>query len=580
MPILARGKAYKAFKGGETIKSVMCGNKYISGDDIAMTMIHYKAAPEGTDFKAYVNNVEHKLNSAKDGRIKVKLGYNIRIVFMGKAGYKEPSAIVIDNENRIGGVIKYITVNDHRIPKAVEFSYTVHGSGEFSVEQSQVAPRISVGLNKDSGVKSVKFHYYKSPYEYEYNGEGAYSTNVIDKTIQNSFYVYEGAIIPNQQFSVDIEYGNKLDSISINNFSKIINGNTIITARTVAVKRITINCPEKPIGVDRYFLYRIDTEYGNNRGEIITIFDSDAYYGNYPVGISSKQNEYDIFECDSIQLDVVRKVGYKHATIGYQWENNEDTLTGDSIVKTNLQNNINLVINSGDAGVTVNVINEPLGTGEYVLISVSSEFKNHVSAKNPNVVYVGDVISIPLDTRHRKGTRTYRKPGVEIRSGTSTPVETTFTSDIRYVVTGTANIIIGLTSGVERVSIYRESSSTFDGRETIIFDSADHVPIHGYGPEESYFTGNGYVECESKRYAGDLIKANYISKSADIYDLKFSISTRNTISDRIISDIIKGNVTLLDNGKTATIVITDYNILYVSDDHAPMPIISLSRIIV
>lgn len=570
MSIKVRNNEIKVIKGTVPIRSIMLGETCIYGKSLSPYKLSYPATPVGAGVTISVNNNIVLTNPATEGFIGVAEDDLVEVRVFGLSNYMNPTSSLITTDGLISGDDFVVYVNDTvAINRATQYSFIVNSNSVLSIDAPEKAPKVSIQVSKDEGVDNFSFTYQNSPYEFAFESDAKFMPQKISKTFaSNSVEMYYGSCINLSDIQYVCNEGYKSDSIImdyngtiINNNQCIVDNQCAVTIRTIKGKRVTITCPALTSGVQSYRLTMIKSDFSRVYNPSSIFFEGTPFETTISTRTLNNISYY-FYEGDVIELDATRNEGYKYPTLG-KYEVSQLTSTN---VHVTLTGNTRLVVKSGEEGRVINLVNNPLITGEYVLMDVKSEYGPPTNkARNPKI-YVGDTISIPLDPQYRIGTINNRKPGVGISDGENTICSVTFTSNLKYKVQS-SKVCIVLEQGADRYysSSYEPqlilsvtgtgTTSTKQYGETGILSTI--CPEQNYGPE-CFFLSTLKIAFSTKRYLGDLITSKYNKHEYYNPPTPFSYScVDNNGTTR--SGVVQGSYTVSNDMSYLTVNITEYN---------------------
>lgn len=576
MSIQRSGKDLLLMNGKELISRAMVGKHCVYGEMLKIYKLEYPSVAEGAGFYIDVNHKRVVENPVTSGQIDVFAGDNIVIRTYGKIGFQNPNASVTNGTDSVIGEIYYVNCQDLSVARATTFKYSVSENGKLSLNSPSTAPKVDVNFDLDDGIQNVSFQYIKSPYDY--SGNGSISPS---KVTSNSFtggkaQLYVGSIITQDDVRTSVNEGYKLASSS-KSFTGVLTEGSVctITVRSTAGVKSQIVCPAVPDGVEKYEIFVIQSDYSRNVSADIAAY---TVHFDQTVTASTTISQRQIngrtcyfYVGDLIKIRAVRKSGYKIPTLGKQGD--ISTLVTEKTVS--IEQLTELVVISGQKGISVLLINNPLPSGEYVYIDVSSEYYETEPKQTHPLIYVGDTISIPLDPSYRIGTLQNRKPGVGIIADDNEIATVVFDSRLSIVVPNAQTLTIKLVQGALRVPSKEFNASLsklleFDkkgsktsqpwGATGILKDGIE--PIDGFGAE-GYFLSKICLKYSCKRYLGDIITSKFVKYVQEDIPTPFSYSHKVTLGQTY--DALIGNFSISDDGTSLTMNISKYNDNVVAD---------------
>lgn len=565
MSIKVKDKDIKVVRGKKPIRSIVFNGKCIYGENLTMYTINYPATPIGTGFKVKVNGVETVSCPTEAGVIGVFDGDDIEIRIYGLATYTNPCSSVLCGTNIINGDVFSINIAEGvNIDRATKYKFKSTSNIVIAISPAESAPKVRVNINKDEGVNSLKVSYYSSPYTATFDQDRSFSSHTSTKTYDSDYAEFTFGCRISGIDSVICNEGYKYNTKSFDNSNVLISDNQCtLHATSIKGEIASIHCPALTEGIDGYSLYIIKSDY--SRG---TIGTTSIYDGCSMSQVISQRNygksTYSLYKDDVIKIVISRRDGYKLPNINID---NDVHLCCREVKFTVQDVSTNIVINDGEKGVVVRLNNEPLETGEYVMLTVESEYNDGGMIRNPNI-YVGDKISIPLHPHSRVGNMSFRKPGVGLSADGVEIIPITFNSAITYVVDNISTLTINLQQGAPRevrTGIVEDLEFVFDdeGKKTLETKPGGFIkekaicPQYGYGEEGFYF----------KSYAIEYYqKKSTVSISAERHLVTDIISSFNfTHTGLITTNILTGKMTVNSDNTLLTVEISFYNLLWIAD---------------
>lgn len=574
MPIKNSNLNMGVFKGAVPLKSVMIGTQCVYGFDSALFKISYPSVTNGTGLYIEVNGERKISNAAAIGELEVHYGDSVLVKTYAEAGYENPVSSVNENGNSINGTDYTINIGEISIIRSTTYQFSVAGNSNIMLTQATPAPEISIGIAKDQGIDNISLYYIKGPYEYSGLNNPTLETKeslftFAEETVQMFKY---SNISPKELISVANE-GYKVVSTT-KNFSGLLTSNNqcSVTAISQAGTRVSVVCPPIPNGITEYALTMVSSEYSRTLNNNAQFYNQNLENPSQTsVQLSQRdKNQYYFYKGDTIKISAKRKDGFKLPSLGKQGETVTPLITNKQIVLTH--ENV-LVVESGEKGIPVQLINNALSTNEYVLLQVTSEFMDYIPQQRNPQIYVGDRIEIPLSTYYRKGTRSYRKPGVGFNADGNVILEPTFNSDAILQVPHVSVLTIVLQQGAARISTDQFSLSyvaKFSRISNIspmeisyrsIRDDS-FIPVSGYGPEE-YFLYTFDMTYSCKRYWLDAITSKY--NKIRQYNVPRNFSYEYDCDIWPTKVVIAGSYEIDADGKAVTLEVSEYDTDWVAN---------------
>lgn len=574
MPIKFKNKNMGIIKGDVPLKSVMIGSKCVYGYDLAAFKISYPSISKGTGIYIEVNGDRKISNPATLGELDVHYDDNVVIKTYAEAGYENPVSSVVAEGNPITGTDYAINRNGISVVRSTTYSFTVKGDSTITIAQALPAPKVNISVNKDAGVGTVGVYYDEGPYGYS-GLDNSLSGTVEDLFVASGdtikMYIYS-KISTRNPYSVAKE-GYKIMSTN-KNFAGLLTADIqcAVTAVSQAGERVSIICPPIQDGVDEYALTMVSSEYSRNVYRDLEFYIQKlSAPSQTSVEISKRHyDEYYFYKGDRIRITAVRKDGFKLPSLGIQG-NISALVTSKEIV---LSDENVLVVESGEQGIPVRLINKPLATKEFVYIDVTSDYTNNSVKKRESQIYVGDRIMVPLSIDYRIGTRSYRKPGVGFSADGNVLREPTFTSDATLQVPNVSELTIVLQQGAARISTAQFQLADYVARFSrmsnispmeITYSSIRGkrlTPVPGYGYED-YFLDDFDMTYSCKRYWLDAITSKYNKIRQTNVPMNFSYTYDCDIFSTKV--VIAGTYKIDEDGKGVKLTVSEYDTDWVAN---------------
>ncbi len=569
MAIKNKNNNIKIVKGNKYLGSVMIGNKCVLGKDLIPYYLDYPAVKTGTDFYIMINGIKQVSSPSTEGKLMVFIGDNVLIRTMGKAHYHNPRANVSNaGENVVGNVFS-VDVQGIRIDRATEYAFKVKGNISFELFESTATPKINIPIQKDVGVESITFSYVESPYDNIYYNNNTSLENSTIKVTGDIAELSYGICI--DDYSPDCVYKEGYKELAVNkNYTGVITNNNqcVITITSKKGQIASIVCPPVTYGIKSYRLYVEKSDYSRVQSS------EPAYTRNYlgtdKITINTRENYTGIYfyEDDVIRMEADREDGYKLPTIGKIG----DYASAVKSKKFTLTTHNELYLVAGEKGKQVRLSNPQLSTGEYAILEVTTEYSDiNPIGRNP-IIYVGDIVNIPLDPSYRIGTMQNRKPGVGIYSGSVELASISFTEKREIAVPNIDLLEIKLEQGAKRELMNNKrvgSILTFTKKGTKTSPVYGQVgiicsvePVDGFG-YENYFINAIQIEYYCKRYLADVIVSKYVYYNQKDVPSPFTFYHNGNMG--ISHDVLAGEYSISDDKTSVSMTITKYDDNYVSD---------------
>ena len=573
MPIKNKNMNMGIIKGDIPLKSVMVGTKCVYGYDLSAFKFLYPSITKGTGFYIEVNGILKLSEPNISGELEVHYGDRVIVRTYAKSGYENPDSSVMTSGNLIDGIDYAINVDGISIIRSTSYDFIVRGNCSITLEEAIPVPKFNVSVKKDIGIDKVSIYYTKSAYEYSGINNPTFLimeslVTTSDDTIQ--LYLYS-EILQRNPYSVAYE-GYKAVSTT-KNYSGLLTADNQCTVNAVsqAGTKVSIVCPPISHGVTEYALSMISSEYSRN-------INSDTQFYSQTLGVPSQtsvelsqrhNNLYYFYKGDIINIVAKRKNGYKLPSLGKQGDISALVRSKQIVLS---EENM-LVIESGEQGVPVQLVNEALDSTEYVYLNVISDYADNPAKIRETQIYVGDIINVPLSPKYRIGTRSHRKPGVGFSADGNNIADITFTSDVTVKVPGVSILTVNLQQGALRIytgqymlsavaefsRISNISPMQIDYR-TISSDAL--TPVSGYGPEE-YFLSTFKMTYSCKRYWLDAITSKYNRFTQNNVPNYFSYTYDCDIWPE--KTVIEGSYIINADGKGISLTVSNYDTDWVAN---------------
>ena len=566
MSIKVKDKDIKIAQGKKPIRSIVFNGKCIYGENLTMYTINYPATPRGTGFKVTVNGTEAVSCPTEAGVIGVFDGDDIEIRTYALAFYSNPVSSVQCGLTTINGEAYSVNIEEGvSIDRATKYKFKSTSNIVLALSPAESAPKVRVNIDKDEGVNSLQVSYYSSPYGVKFDQDRSFSSAIYTQKCDADYAEFTFGCRIKSIDSITCNEGYKDNTKSFDNSNVLISDNQCtLFATSIKGEIASIICPALTEGIEGYRIYMVKSDYSRGLIGSYPIYEG----GNTAQVINQRtygSKIYSLYKDDKIIIVIDRLDGYKLPSISI----NDETILSCREVSVTLKDiSTNLTITDGEKGVAVKLNNEPLETGEYVLLTVESEYSDGGTLQNPNI-YVGDHISIPLHPHSRVGNLSFRKPGVGLSADSVEIVPVNFTSDITYVVDKISTLTINLQQGAPRVvqigtATDLEFAFNDKGKQTLETKPGGFIkekpirPTAGYGDEGFYFKSYT-VEYYQKRSTVAITSDRHV-----VDGIKSSFNF--THSGLINTNILTGKMTVNADNTLLTVEISLYNWLWISDN--------------
>lgn len=570
MSIIVKDSEIKVAKGKTPVRSIMLGEKCIYGENRTMYVINYPAMPKGVGLTISINGETVLSNPTVNGRVGVMAEDSVQIRTYGLANYKNPNASVFSNTEEITGEIYSIQVSDVSIDRATDFFFVANASVTLNVDAPEKVELIRVAISKDEGVQDLNISYKSSPCEVAFESNRSFTpiTHTKEEFTSDYIDVVYGSVI--DRLSANYVEGYKAKTSSISHLGAITREKQcLIDVSTIKGKPITLTCPALPDGVSSYSIYIVSSAYSRHSGDSKLIYSGCDKSTELSTRVHNEKT-YFLYNEDVIKIVASRVIGYKKPTLGIS-DNKGEAVDEKKVALTK---STDIVVKGGEAGVLVELENNALSTGEYVLLNVESEYNYSQYRSQDPTIYRGDKISIPLSVNHRIGTSSHRKPGVGLTDGEAVIEDVTFTSEIDYTVKNISKLCVVLQQGAERIVtsdldkvalISADSTGSYSSRVFGLAGTETRIPIEGYGEECFYIDSSSLsLLYYTKRYLGDAIKNKFIRNESSKLPTPFSCDCTSNIGIEY-TGVIKGSYEISSDKTSVTMRIDKYNKNWVSN---------------
>lgn len=571
MPIKIKNMNMEIIKGDVPLKSVMIGSKCVYGFDFTAFKISYPAVSNGAGLYIDVNGSRELVEPETAGELVVHYGDRIIIRTYADIGYENPASTVVLCGKPVSGTDYAVNTDGLNIIRSTTYEYIVQGDSAITLDEAVPAPRVNISVNKDAGIGEVTVYYMKGAYESSgLNDSPLETTENPLVTADNAIQMYLYSKISPRNPSSIAEEGYKVISTTKNFSGPLTEDNQCtVTAVSQAGTRVSIVCPPIQDGVAEYALYMVSSEYSRNVNDNTKFYWQTASLPSQTSEALSQRHDniYYFYKGDTIRITAKRKDGYKYPTLG----TSGNTTAKATSTRVVLSDKNVLVVESGEQGVPVSLVNESFWTGEYVYLNVTSEYTDRSSKIRMPKIYVGDIITVPLSPDYRIGTRTRRKPGVGFSADGNVILAPTLTAAATVEVPNASVLTVNLQHGAARKKTSQYSLgpvATFSRKTNVSPMEISYRPIttltpeSGYGPEE-FFLDTFDLKFSCKRYWLDAITDKYIKITIPNVQSNFSYTYDCDIWPSKV--VLAGSYTIKPDGKGVTVTVSKYDTDWVAN---------------
>ncbi len=563
-------------RGRRFIGQIMVGERCVYGEGLQICVFSYSSVMLGMGYSLEVNGKLLIENPLAAGEFKVFTGDEIYIRTYGLPGYQIPSVTLSNGSELVEGNNCNIVCGALNIARACEYRFVVKGDCSFTVDECDEAPKSKIIVDIGDGVEYLSLNYKKSPYCY--SGQEAISLETVEGywTSSCNEMVYEGTEILTTNYTYSIKEGYK-KLYAERTFTGVLTSTRTCTVRvaTQAGTPAVVVCPAVLEGVAEYGLYMVSSEYSRyiNTEEAIysAAYQSSIAEDTTLVKRNQNGSSYYLYVGDVIRVVASRQTGYKQPNLGKS--NGVEVGVTDATVT--LEQSTSLVVEAGEKGIEVILVNAALGGGEYVYLNVHSDYAEpSIRQRNPQI-YVGDKVDIPADATYRIGSKQHRRPGVGVATDAGELITPTFNVDLNFTVPTTETLTLVLLQGANRVvtsayvdvfsplfSFKKKGTETFSGDAETGLLTESIEPETGLGAE-GYYISTIMMRYSCKRYLGDAIHTKFVKYEQT--NVPNSFAYNHTITTGTTHEALNGTWSLTQNGTTVTMTLTRYNDNVVAD---------------